>query len=230
MSPHDTDVATEYLKYVRWAIDSVVTGMDVWEYVQVQNPELNPLVDKPISSFGLRMLAREQKTDREGIYQTLKDEGAFFVFFTRTDCRYCHDMLGPVYDLGKQSGLTVYNLSLDDQCMPSFEDRCITREGAVDEDDPLQALADLSAQVLAIETVPDLFLYLGESDVWIRISTGITTTETMHARIGLFVKGVHAALANGIENKDEFVASTDFRRETMRQVEATGALHLGAAR
>lgn len=206
MSVNDPQAVKEFQKYNRWVIDQAIQIANVWEYNLIQDPSMNPLVSQPTSTFGLKMLDRERNLVQEDTFAHLREEGAFLIFFSRSDCRYCHDMTRVVREVAHVTGLDLYNASLDGECLPYLnEDQCLTAPDTLD-----------PATVLGITTVPDLILHIPSSDGWIRISTGVNTVDVLLSRVRIFTNSVRAAVENGIKNAQDFQPDMDFRTKANR--------------
>lgn len=203
MSVNDPAAVKEFQKYNRWAIDQAIQIASVWEFNLIQDPSINPLVTQPTSTFGLSMLDRERDDQQTELFSALKDEGAFFVFFTRSDCRYCHDMEDIMGRVEVVTGLEVHNASLDETCLPHYEkkgDRCLTSPATIP-----------AAQYLGITVVPDVILHIPSTGGWIRVATGVNAVNTIVTRTRLFTNAVRAAVENGIQNAQDYTPSVDFR-------------------
>lgn len=206
MHPESPRAVKEFQRYNQWAVRRAVAVMNMWEWNTVQDPSLNPNVAEPASIFGLQMLNRAKSADRSDTADLIRESGGFIVWFTRSDCDFCTDALHLVKSLEQQTGIEVFNASLDDTCYEGFEgEYCVTN-------------AIEAARELAVATVPDLFLHMPEENTWIRLSTGIETTSKIIARMGIFFKAVMAAAENGVSNAEGFSPSVDFQDKTVRQL------------
>ena len=203
MSRNDPKAVENFQYYMKWLMERSVEVANLWHYNMVQNPELDPTVKSPISTFGLRLMTQVRDSSDEAILSALKDEGAFLVYFSRYDCDFCHAMTSVLEELGRSTGLTIWNAPLDTRCMPRFEAHC--RGGA-------QTIA--AAQALQVSIVPTLFLYVpgpkAEDDTWIRIATGVTDASTMRGRIVAFFSAYRMALLKGVANGGPNRAPVDF--------------------
>lgn len=184
--------------YMRWVLERTSEVTNLWWYNMVQNPELDPNVTAPISTFGLRLMTDVQKGHAEEIFNLIKSEGGFFIYFSRSDCNFCHQMTEVLVRLSLETGLEIRNAALDDKCMPHFEKGCRTAP-----------VTHPPAQALQVATVPALFLYI-KPNTWLRIATGVVDLESIKTRTIQFFSAYRAALMNGVENAEKGRPSVDF--------------------
>lgn len=205
LTPESPKQIKEYQKFTFWAVDRAAEIAHVWTYNVIQDQELNTRIQAPVSQFGLRMAARERDLSRANFYKTLQEEGAFLAWFTRSDCNYCKEMLSAMRQLSYDTGLEVWNASLDDQCMRGYEDRCMAGERVV-----------YYARHLKVLYVPDLILYIPADETWVRIASGLESLNTIKTRINLYGKAVQAAMVNGLASDIEDQTSADFTRDVRK--------------
>ena len=196
MNPNNPQAVEAFQYYNKWILDQTTVLANMWAYNLAQNPELDATVHAPVSRFGLNLVSKLEQNRSDRIFELMKKEGAFLVYFTRTDCPFCHDMLPSMRRVAKATGLDLWNASLDEQCMPGIE-LCLTKEQT-----------ETPASILQVKTVPTTFVYIPDN-TWIRVATGVTSDESMKARIVNFFSGYKSALAKGIES-EEGVAPMDF--------------------
>lgn len=201
MNPNDPKAVRGFQEYSNWMLNQAIAVSRMWRFNSTQDPSLNPAVDKPVSRFGLKLLEREKKKGTEAIYDLIREEDGFFVWFTRSDCPYCHDMLPLIMKLQEKTGIEVHNASLDEQCMSPFpSSHCLTGKDS-----------RVPAAKLAVRTVPDLMIYLPKDNTWIRLATGVVTLSTIEIRIKLFVGAMQAAYENAVVNSEtEHGPNVDF--------------------
>ncbi|CDG56034.1 conserved exported hypothetical protein [Halomonas sp. A3H3] len=187
MSPNNPETVERFQRYMRWAVDQAITMSRMWEWNQIQNQDLNPLVHSPVSSFGLRAASRAQDGKRNAVMEEINDQGGFLVWFTRSTCQFCHDMQPVMKQLGRRTGLTIYNAPLDNVCMSDFTETCDTTGRSVE-----------AAGHLAIEAVPDLWLHLPQDDLWFRVSSGVEAAQRITSRIEVFFGAIQRAAEKGL--------------------------------
>lgn len=211
MSQNDPKTVENFQYYMKWLMERSIEVANLWQYNLVQNPELDANVKAPINTFGLKLMTQVKDSSDGAILQALKEEKAFLLYFSKYDCEFCHAMSSVINDLAHDTQLTIWNASLDDKCMPKFEERCRTGDAVIK-----------SAQALQVTIVPTLFLYVPGSkpsdDTWIRIATGVTDSQTMKGRIVSFFTAYRTALLKGVNNSTQGRASVDFSEN-----QATGA-------
>lgn len=191
LSRNDPKAVEQFQYYMRWVTRQATAVAAMWEYNKVQNPELDPGVTSPVSHLGIQMLRDATSKEAQGIYKVLKQEGAFFVYFSRSDCDYCHAMRSPLQTLADRTGLEVHNASLDDKCMPGYEKRCMSGEGVTG-----------PATALQVSIVPTIFLHV-PGHTWIRVATGIVDAGTIAARATNFFAQTRSAMAKTMAAHDE---------------------------
>lgn len=208
INPTDERAVMEYQKYNKWWLKQSVMTSKTWKYNLVQNPEMDHRVKNPVSTFGLRMAAEVKKLDKENVFKTLKEEGAFFVWFTRSDCHYCHSQAKLMQRLPKRTGgLKVYNTSLDDKCIDGFEgEYCRTFDKQV----------ETVAGLLDIKVVPTLLMFIpNDTDVemggtWLKIAHGITSGMEIENRSYEFFKAHASAIKKGLSSALSGQPAMDF--------------------
>lgn len=204
MNPNTPKSVRGFQKYTNWMLNQAITAARMWKYNTAQDPSLDMTTDQPTSRFGLKLLQREKSATQQKIYQLIREEGGFFVYFSRSDCNYCHDLMPVLASLEEETGVAVHNASLDEQCMPGFDaEHCLTGEHST-----------RPAAMLKVRTVPDLLLYLPADNTWIRLATGVKTLSTIKTRIKLFVSGMKAAYENAVVNaENEYSPNMDFKHD-----------------
>jgi len=196
MNPDQPESVEAFQYYMKWIMDQAVSVGNMWYYNRIQNPELDPQAANPISSFGLKLASQVKESRSKEIFDLLSEDG-MLIYFSRSDCSYCHDMIKTVMEVARQTGIELWNASLDEECLPGFK-QCRTAP------ETLQPAA-----ALQVATVPTLFLYV-EPNTWIRVSTGVSDQLTLRSRIVNFFSAYRAALVKGVENGEGMRPSVDF--------------------
>lgn len=208
MNPNNREGVEQMQYYTRWVVNQATNAARMWQFNSVQNPELNAALDYPVSSYGLRLVEAEEDNFHDSVFSTLKDGDATLIWFTRADCRWCHSMLDTMVRLAVDTGIDFSEASLSDTCLTAdpevvaaigYEPECLTSD-----------LTALPGSLLSVTTVPDLLLYLPDDDTFLRISTGVTSLNTMKARVVNFMGAVRAAQVNAISNGRDGSPSVDF--------------------
>lgn len=216
MNPNNPEAVERFQRYMRWAVDQAITMSRMWEWNQIQNQDLNPLVHSPVSSFGLRAASRARDGRRNAVMREIDEQGGFLVWFTRSSCQFCHDMQPVMSQLATRTGLTIYNAPLDYTCMPPFEDTCEASGQTIE-----------AARHLGIEAVPDLWLHLPQDDLWFRVSSGVESTQRITSRIEVFFGAIQRAAEQGLNAAtDGSTPAVDFSVPDMLERSA-GALGAG---
>ena len=201
MSPNDPKTVEAFQYYMKWIMDQAATAANMWYFNRIQNPDLDPQTTSPVSSFGIKLVTKIKKARSREIFDLLKEDG-MLVYFTRTDCSYCHDMLDTILRVARDTGIELWNASLDDECMPGI-DKCLRSDKTT-----------LPAAALSVRTVPTLFLHV-KPGIWLRISTGVTDAETIKSRIVNFFSAYRAALVKGVSNGQGMRPSVDFSQTSV---------------
>lgn len=195
---NDPKAVEDFQYYMRWVLERTSEVTNLWWYNMVQNPELDPTVKAPVSAFGLRLMTDVKNGKDNELFALVKQEGGAFVYFSRTDCEFCHHMKDTLMRVSRDTGVAVRNASLDSTCMPGFEEGCIAGEKAVS-----------AAQALQVRTVPSLFLYV-QPNTWLRVATGVSDVESIKARTSQFFAAYRNALLTNTENGFKGRASVNF--------------------
>lgn len=201
MSQNDPKAVEAFQYYMKWVMGRATEVANLWYYNMVQNPELDANVSQPVSAYGLRLMTDVKKGHAEEIFGALKKEDAMLVYFTRSDCQFCHDMAPNVRRISTKTGLPVWNAALDENCLPGFELACRTRK-----------VVEKPAQALQVTIVPTLFLHV-PPNTWMRLSTGVTDDESVLARTVSFFSAYRTALLKGVNNGSDGRPSVDFSAE-----------------
>lgn len=198
MAPNDPKAVEQFQYYMRWVMSRASEVSNLWAFNMVQNPELDPQAKQPISTFGIRMMTDVRKGAADEINKVLKEEGGMLVFFTKSDCAFCHTMSNNMHRLSTDMNLPVQNASLDDKCLPGFEVGCMAGESTLE-----------PAKALQVTTVPTVFLYV-KPNTWIRIATGVSDNTTMKERVFSFFSAYRTAMLKGVNNSQKGRPSVDF--------------------
>lgn len=198
VAKNDPKAVEAFQYYMWWVIGRAAEVTAIWRYNMAQNPELDPSVNEPVSAFGLKLMTDVRTGKAQEVYDLIRKEGGFLVYFSKHDCNFCHQM-GPTFTrLAKETNLPVRNAALDDKCMPSFEEGCMTAPSTIP-----------AAQALQVTTVPTLFLHV-KPNTWIRVATGVVDLQSMKLRVEQFFQAYRTAVINGVDNGGGNRAPVDF--------------------
>lgn len=188
MYPDDAEKVKQYQKFVSWAVGQAVLAAKTAEWNIQQNQDMNPFINNPVSMFGMRAAGAAAAKRDNSIVSDIRDQGGVLVFFSRSDCDYCHEELPILNILSKDTGLPLYNASLDENCLEGFtSDFCYTGLAVQD-----------SARNLGVAIVPDVWLFLPEDKGWIRVSSGVETLDVIKSRIITFFTAAKRAAEKGM--------------------------------
>jgi hypothetical protein len=198
MSNNDPKAVEQFQYYMKWMMSRAVEVTNLWQYNMAQNPDLDPNVKAPVSTFGLRLMTEVQSNHQKDIFKAIKAEDGMLVYFSRSDCDYCHGMSGVVQQIAAKTDLPVWDASLDSTCLAEFRDKCKTAPDTL-----------VPAELLQVKTVPSLFLYIGPN-TWIRLSTGVNDEASIMSRMVDFFSAYRNAMLKGVKNSVNGRPSVDF--------------------
>jgi len=198
MSQNDPKAVEQFQYYMRWVMGRASEVANLWSFNMVQNPDLDPQAKQPISAYGIRMMTDVREGKAAEIHKVLKEEGGMLVYFTRSDCHFCHAMAPSVKRIAADMKLPVRNAALDDKCLSGFEEGCLAGEAT-----------HAPAKALQVGTVPTLFLYV-QPNTWIRVSNGVSDELTVKERIFSFFSAYRTAMLKGVHNAQKGRPSVDF--------------------
>jgi hypothetical protein len=198
MGNNDPKAVEQFQYYMKWMLARAVEVTNLWQYNMTQNPDLDPNVKAPVSSFGLRLMTEVQANHQQDMFKAIGEEDGMLVYFSRSDCDYCHAMSNIVMQISKKSNLPIWDASLDASCLPDFQPNCRTAPDTI-----------RPAELLQVTTVPTLFLFIGPN-TWIRLSTGVNDEASIMGRMVDFFSAYRNALLKGVNNSVEGHPSVDF--------------------
>ncbi|MDP2564384.1 conjugal transfer protein TraF [Pseudoalteromonas marina] len=189
-------------KYNKWLVSRAIEASRIGEFNLVQDPELSADVKRPTNAFGLSTLLTLRQNTTEAVIEEITSKGGMLVWFTRSDCVFCHKQRGILNIFSKKYDLPIRNASLDEACFNAVDPLCLTA--------PLTLGA---AERLNVQIVPSLFIYIPEDDSYIRISNGLETVDVIANRIKNFFLGIKSAHINGIMNSEDGAPNVDFKNK-----------------
>lgn len=187
MNPNDSDSVKQLQKFNSWAINKALQMSAMWEYNQIQDQDLNPVLTSPIASFALIAMTDLRAIEQRDVFKQIKDQGGFFVWFTRSTCATCEIARPSVQGLALEMDIEIYEASFDGKCHAGFVGEYCHTEGV-----------EAAGEQLGVRFVPDLWLYLPDQDGWIRVSSGVEARDMLKRRIQDFFGGVIKAVAEGM--------------------------------
>ncbi len=189
LNANNTEAVFEFQRFNKWVVDQAVTLSNTWAYNSAQNPEELGSGGMAVSNFGRRILGSVNRAKRQDLFESLAETSTLY-YFTRSDCVYCVEMVPVVNDIQRETGMNIWNVSLDEMVIEGFENNVAAPESL-----PV-------AEMLGIEMVPTLFIHM-PPDQWIRVTTGIDTTDMVLSRIVNFVEAYRSALLKGMSEGEE---------------------------
>lgn len=198
MSKNDPKAVEAFQYYMRWVMQRASDVANIWSYNMAQNPDLDPTLNAPVSAFGLRLMTEVEHGHQREIFKALQNEEGQLVYFSRSDCEFCHSMAATAKSVATKTGLPIWNASLDATCLPTLSKNCGTAPMTI-----------APAQALQVTTVPTLFLYV-KPGTWIRLSTGVTDEVSITTRLASFFAAYRNALLKGVNNGYAGRAPVDF--------------------
>lgn len=185
--------------YNKWLAERAVEASRIGEFNLVQDPSLSSHVKRPTNAFGLSALMSLRENTTEAVIEDITAKGGMLVWFTRSDCLFCHKQKGILNIFSKQYDLPIRNASLNGECFLDVDPQCLTA--------PLTLEA---AKKLNVQIVPSIFIFIPEDDTYIRISNGLEAVNVLTSRIKNFFLGIKSAHINGIINSDDGAPNVDF--------------------
>lgn len=183
MHPEDRKAVKAVQKYTRWVVDQAIAATRMWQYNTVQDPSLSGTATAPISAYGLNLAFSVQALNKKAAWAAVRRFNGVLILFTKHGCTYCRAEVPLMQYMERDTGLKIWQASLQGPCDKAFARRCV-----------LAARSTLPARMLRVSIVPTLFLYLPKN-VWIRVFAGLTTTETAENNLyNFFVAWREAAL------------------------------------
>lgn len=186
-------------KYNKWLVTRAIEASRIGEFNLVQDPNLSSEVKRPTNSFGLRSLVELRENTTEAVIEEIASKGGMLVWFTRSDCIFCHKQRGILNIFSKKYDLPIRNASLDEVCFEKVDPNCLKAPFTLE-----------PAEKLNVQIVPSLFIYTPEDDSYIRISNGLEPVDIIANRIKNFFLGIKSAHINGIINAEDGAPNVDF--------------------
>lgn len=208
MNTSDPNKVLQYQRYIKWAVNQAVAAAKTGEWNMIQHQGLNPFISNPVSTFGIRAATLELASHKRDVFEDIKDQGGMLVLFSRSDCEFCHKAKAPLQALSRKTGIPLYDAAIDDACLPGFDKaHCYIGPTIVK-----------AAQHLSVAIVPDLWLYMPADSAWIRISSGLETTDIIMSRILLFFGAAKRAAMKGLVRASGSVQpAVDFSTPTLNE-------------
>lgn len=211
-SPKAVEAAQRYMKFI---LDRSTQMANIWMFNKVQNPELDADAVQPISTIGSMLMSKRNYKASKTVIEAFKEEGAFLVYFSKTECAECKTQLPILKRFSEDYGLPVYVASLGSDCPAGVEpNRCYTAPQTIE-----------PAKALAVTIVPTVFLYM--DDNWIRISNGLATADTLRDRVVKFGDGIRSAMLKGLESDIPGRPAVDFSSNPLADPEKQGVERTG---
>ena len=183
MQPENQKAVKAVQKYTRWVVDQAIAATRMWQYNTVQDPNLSGTATAPISAYGLNLAFSVHALNKKAAWAAVKRFHGVLILFTKHDCTYCQAEVPLMRYMEQNTGLKIWQASLQGPCDKAFAARCVTA-----------GKSSLPARMLRVSIVPTLFLYLPKN-VWIRVFAGLTTTETAESNLyNFFVAWREAAM------------------------------------
>lgn len=192
MHPGDPKAVAAFQYYLRWVVNQAIYAARVWQYNRLQNADLNPDAYSPISQYGLQLAHSIETQGRAAVWKSVKQWGGFLVVFTKQGCEWCHAQAGPLQAVAADTGLAVYDASLQGGCLPAFSGK--DKAGAPRCSPPSMSVRP--AEALHVSVVPTVFLWLPKN-LWLRVGVGLTTTDAIESRVYNFFVAWRVAASTG---------------------------------
>ena len=186
MHPTDANKVKQMQKYIGWILKQSINASKLWKYNMIQDPSLDPSVQNPISTYGIKLAMEIRDSKKDMVWKTIKDFNGKIIMFSKDDCEFCHKQAQPFYWLKQNTGMVVHGASLKGDCPAGVVD-CLKGEKVTK-----------AAQILGVKIVPAIYLYFPKN-VWIKVSNGLITTEELQDRIYNFFIAWRSAVQKGMK-------------------------------
>lgn len=171
MHPGAPKAVLNVQKYTKWVVNQALYAGNVWRYNMVNHPSLFPKATSPISEYGLDIAMKWQHFNHEAAWQAIRKFHGQLIVFTKANCDFCHAQTLPLMWFQKFTGMKVIDASLEGPCSGWFKGRCVPPSEST-----------IPAEILHVKIVPSVYLHL-PGKVWIRVSAGLTTGQTLESRL-----------------------------------------------
>jgi hypothetical protein len=196
--PNNQKAVYQFQRFNMWVLNQSMTASYTWQYNLQAHPDVNANVQVPVSQFGIALIKNIEATSEKSFWTNLASH-AFFVLVTRTNNSYCQAQGRVMKMLERQTGVTVWDFSVDDGHLPEFSH--VMNYPSLN---PHEKRA--VASHLKLGWLPAVYLYLkpaGKKQVgrWIRVSSGITPLNKITERTINFVEAYRHAIIQGVGKK-----------------------------
>ncbi len=193
--PNNVDAVYSFQKFNMWVLNQAMTAAYTWQYNLAQHPDVNPNVQVPVSQFGMQLIKNIEQDSEKEFWETLS-KTAFFVLITRTNNKLCQGQGTIMHLLERETGMTVWNFSIDDNHLPGFNHYMNYPKLPKSKQENI-------ARYIKMDWLPTIYLYLKpvqENDMghWIRVTAGITTLDEIKERTIHFVEAYKHAIVEGV--------------------------------
>ena len=139
----------------------------LWQYVLLQNPELDYTLKHPSNQLGSQIYSDEHnKAEDVAIYQLAKQQGLFF--FYRSTCPYCQRFAPILKNFSEHYGIVVVPITTDGVALPEF---------------PNSQIDQGQAQRFHVTVEPSLFTVNPYTHKAIPVSYGLMSENDLRQRI-----------------------------------------------
>ena len=195
MYPNNQEAVYNFQKFNMWVLNKAMTASYTWQYNVAQHPDVDANVQVPVSQFGIAMIKNIEHSSEADFWKTLS-KTAFFVLATRTNNKECQAQGTLMLMLQKETGVTVWNFSVDNGHLPGFKHFMNYPHLKTDEQHSI-------AYHLKLNWLPTVYLYLkpsGDRQVgrWIRVTSGITPVDQIKQRTINFVQAYRHSILQGV--------------------------------
>lgn len=140
---------------------------DAWRRVVWQNPQYDYSVQNPTNNAAIRVKNESHDVDVNTQMAKIARENGF-IFFFRSDCRYCHAMSPVLKQLAQQFNIELLPVSIDGAGLPDFPNYIDGRR---------------QAAAWGVETVPALFIASKKTGDRAAIGFGVMSVSEILNRV-----------------------------------------------
>ncbi len=171
LHPEDANAVEQWQRYLRWIVKQSVRMVSTWKFNQLNNPELDPRVNNPVSTLGLTLATAMKRENEKELWELLKALNARLFIFTKSSCDWCHKQMRVMYLFKKHIRIPVTEVSIEGECVNTLGFECVKGD-----------LALKSAAILQADVVPSMYLYFPQN-IWIKVSNGFVVLSDLKERM-----------------------------------------------
>lgn len=171
MHPGKPDAVLNVQRYTKWVVNQALYAGNVWRLNMVNHPSLFPKAQSPISEYGIDLSMDWKHFDHQAAWEAIHKFHGQLILFTKQNCEFCHAQITPLMWFEQYTHFPIIDASIKGRCDSWFGKRCVPPKESI-----------LPAEILHVKVVPSMYLHL-PGKIWIRVSAGLTTGQTLESRL-----------------------------------------------